>query len=801
MPIILLAAYILAIADAPIVLSYPVSVKYSRDGVYESIRHISNPPPCQLFNLGADSIPYLELGKPNPAIPFTQGPCATYGRFTADNQLRFDEPCVNPWEFMATGTGITGLTIGAGQEITGQINHSGDVNESGYLGCALGRFRIFWQPLSCGNQQAAFSGPDKKVRMEQDLRKSVIRIMSDGGKVKIRVEVRAHMDLDVIQLDFSEESEKPLQGYEWGGLIFQLEKSYPFEARVEDQTYLNWHINKALNSRCYGTAIAFDIPAGCEQRWAYGGAGLNQIQRSKFKGTKLKYTMWIVAGANVNGFEAWHKDVTTRLKLARESGGGFVPSHEEWWKKFWEISQLEFPGDDGSHLRHLAAFSFYRYYLACSANRQREVPLTFMNTLFSFQEGAPWSRSGDYCAIETYQSWFGATRTGDLNGLANLFKSYIAILPEAKKVVSRDFGHDGAVLAYNMSLSAMLMQMKGALDDLPRRYTNNDPNNLSWQGNLWMLLLACDYADLSHDDMFAHKELQTWATEVVTFFREHYPNKTFDGKIDFTPSNCGESYFKVENAADLIAAMKALLPRLIAIGESYSWDKNTIDSWRSINSILPILPRGRIIQENGKLKIVSDNLLAPARNFNPECKRPNNRQSCELESIWPAKLMLRNSADRDLAIRSYYARNFQHLHTDGWNMDIITASCLGLKDDVKQWWPYAFDCTFTFPCGLAQEDGPMFLPRMSIGNTPSMHSLGTGIASVLEMLLQDYPDLLIILPCWEPNVPVRFKLFSPYAGKVFVDYDPKRGATVSTERPIKIEFGDGIYSSINSAGL
>ena len=98
----------------------------------------------------------------------------------------------------------------------------------------------------------------------------------------------------------------------------------------------------------------------------------------------------------------------------------------------------------------------------------------------------------------------------------------------------------------------------------------------------------------------------------------------------------------------------------------------------------------------------------------------------------------------------------------------------------------------TFPCGLAQEDSPFQGDRRCISIHPSMQGLGTGVIPVLEMLLQDYPDLLIVLPCWDPKVAVRFMLMSPYAGKVTVDYDPKRGATVHAERPIQIKCGDGI---------
>ena len=48
---------------------------------------------------------------------------------------------------------------------------------------------------------------------------------------------------------------------------------------------------------------------------------------------------------------------------------------------------------------------------------------------------------------------------------------------------------------------------------------------------------------------------------------------------------------------------------------------------------------------------------------------------------------------------------FQHVPI-GWSCDMAYAACLGLKDEVRNWWPYHFDVAFTFPCGLAQEEVP-----------------------------------------------------------------------------------------------
>ena len=65
--------------------------------------------------------------------------------------------------------------------------------------------------------------------------------------------------------------------------------------------------------------------------------------------------------------------------------------------------------------------------------------------------------------------------------------------------------------------------------------------------------------------------------------------------------------------------------------------------------------------------------------------------------------------------------------------------------------------------------------------------MGTGILPVLEMLLQDYPDKLIVLPCWPEDVPVSFALYSPFAGRVEVIYRPGQELNVKTERPMAVE--------------
>jgi len=54
------------------------------------------------------------------------------------------------------------------------------------------------------------------------------------------------------------------------------------------------------------------------------------------------------------------------------------------------------------------------------------------------------------------------------------------------------------------------------------------------------------------------------------------------------------------------------------------------------------------------------------------------------------------------------------------------------------------------------------------------------------MVPQDYPDELIVLPCWPENVAVDFTLCSRYAGRVAVQYRPSSTLRVATQREIRV---------------
>jgi hypothetical protein len=262
-------------------------------------------------------------------------------------------------------------------------------------------------------------------------------------------------------------------------------------------------------------------------------------------------------------------------------------------------------------------------------------------------------------------------------------------------------------------------------------------------GAFWVLALLSDYVMSSGDATYADKTVLPLATELVEFVRLQYPQRE-QGRM------------------------------VITLGRAQGWKKELVERWEKTLASVPEVPRGKFRYQGADVKreILPGDQLVPAADMSgcQAYKLPwsgnklhyqLNAQQTELYAVWPAKLVLRDNAHRECATRSYRERLWQH-YRDGWNLDVAFAACLGLQDEVAQWHDRHFDWTYVLPCGLARETAPENPHRPGIPESPSLQGIGTGVIPVLEMLLQDYPDELIVLPCWPENVPVDFTLYSPY---------------------------------------
>jgi hypothetical protein len=676
-----------------------------------------------------------------------------------------------------------------------QVNHAGAIDEQGRLR-ALARLR-----LDLAGSPFARA---KAFRMEHDLRRSVITSEAETDDGPVRVHLRAHVPGDVIRIDVEDARSAP------GALTIRLEEDASSEVRFDPSAgcLWLWHLNDAgriAPPRPQSFASGPPIANG-NRDWLAGRAfGLCLAPEPGSKpaasGRALqlpparRHTLHVAGASVLGGYDAFARAVADRL--AGASPDRFVQTHEAWWDEFWARSSFE-PGDqDGTMSRHKAAFDLYRYYLACCSGEGRETPARFQIDLYRYHlRDFDWL-TGLICAVEQYQSFYGAMRTGDWASLRNLAAFYARNLPYYRYCAQRMYGHAGARIPMWQAPQIVDPSLEPPPSQPPTGVPNEAYNGENPAGALWVLSLLLDYVDISGDGDFAARILRPLAVDLVEFLRLQYPRRE-QGRMVIAPCNAGETWQGVRDPAEMVCAFRSTLPRLIALAKARQWEGDLAAGWEEMLSGLPEIPRGRLDFRGPAAPpvLLPDDRLAPAADMSAceayvlpwsggEAWYQLNAQHTELYAIWPSKLVLRDEAERKSAIASYRERLWQH-HWDGWNLDVAFAACLGLQDEVARWSGEHFDHTFVLPCGLARETAPEHPQRPGIPGCPSLQGMGTGVIPVLEMLLQDYPDEIIVLPCWPQSVPVDFCLYSPYAGRVKVHYSPPGVLRVATERDMRV---------------
>jgi hypothetical protein len=514
-----------------------------------------------------------------------------------------------------------------------------------------------------------------------------------------------------------------------------------------------------------------------------------------------RHTLLLAGISTTGGRDAFAESARERLgKAAEEGPEHFVQTHEAWWREFWGRAAFVPGGNDESLLRYRAAFDLYRYYLACCGSDQRETPPRFQIDLFRYHtRNFDWL-TGLICAVEQYQSFYGAMRTGDWAPLRGLASFYQRSLPYYRHLARRTYGHGGARIPMWQTPLILTPPDDSAPDTPPTGVPNSAYNGENAAGQLWVLALLCDHVRITGDHGFGRQTLLPLAADLVEFVRLRYPQRE-NGRMVIAPCNAGETWQGLRDPAEMVCALRTALPRLLEVARAEGWPAELTACWEEMLAAAPEVPRGHLeFQGPAVLPVVRPgDQLVPAADMsgcqayvlpwsNGQPWYQLNAQHTELYALWPARLTPRHEAERDSALRSYRDRLFQH-HWDGWNLDVVFAACLGLQDEVNQWFGPHFDRTFVLPCGLARETAPENPGHPGIPDCPSLQGLGTGVIPVLEMLLQDSPGEIVVLPCWPAQVPVDFTLYSPFAGRVDVHYVPPAELRVATEREVRVRSG------------
>ena len=728
------------------------------------------------------------------------------GVYTRNDGIIFDTRPTAEWEYMATGTGRTGVVVLTHNQLVLQINQEGCFDEHGWYKVA-GRlhFEFAGDPFT----EAASAG---KFRLIHDLHHSKITLSAQTTTGLITIEIRADMKRDVAQVVIRDSRPNPspiklrvqTPWGNWFGKNVKTENGQPVpndipwsdtqHKQTADGLLLIWHNNgpqtdwQAINAasgvkdgstfkdpladRCFGLGIKTAKPLD----WNDGRTELPAAGET---------TLYIAAETLAG--EGNFRDAIARRFHKLPDHTQFVKEHETWWTDYW--SRVWFVSDE-SMKKHMVAYDTYRYFTAVSSGINREFPVRFQIDLLN-----PTLRYVSWLqmhinAVQTVEAYFPMFRNGDWDQLHPLINYYKRMFPIYLSYCHDYFGHPGLTIPYEPNVWGS-DHFSGPKTEDGEGWSLYNHATHPWsmypfEHAIALMQLLQQAAEAKDDRSITQDVVLPYMLQELLFLKHHYPRE--NGKIRLDPASSGETWHDVRNPASWIFALQAFLPRTIQLAQEYK-DKQLEQLASETLEALPAPPRGKWTYID-KVAVIDHScpeeeaVFLPAEVFN---RHPAiNRENPELYGVWPYGVLDKGTANYATALRTYQQRQWQNMPV-GWELDVIWAIRLGLVDEALQTYEdMRFADTARFPGGQSWEESGCYPEKPGMSLYPSMQGMGANACHIYEMLCRDVEDGIAVLPAWPMDRPLRAALYSANAGRVEIDYQPGKPIKVVTQRDIPV---------------
>ena len=450
--------------------------------------------------------------------------------------------------------------------------------------------------------------------------------------------------------------------------------------------------------------------------------------------------------------EDWKREVCSHQK-----SGCSLRQNQKWWRNYFSKSfiLIDKKNKNSPEWKIGRNYQLFRYMLGC--NYYGKWPTKFNGGLFTFVEGYTpdyrnWSGS-DFTAQNQRLAYWPALKCGDFEAMRTQLDFYNHILMAGKARAEHYWGHKGAyfpeqISCFGTSIGAEYKWNRRR--GIPAGEDDSPWVRMHYSTALEFSLMMLAYGDFSGEDV---SEYIDFIDNVVRFYFEHY-GRDDENRLYIFPSTALETYkqdanaeererYGVANPMDAVAGIRCVLGRLIACLEKKGLDAQQYKSWLAL---CPELPRG---EENGK------EVFMPAQKYNPV---PFNCELPQLYSVFPFGYEGLSQEDIDTGRNTYNSPsiNKEQKLLISWHQNGIFAAKLKMKEEAHR--------ILNFKLGDADKKFPAF---WGPGHdwTPDHNWGGSGMIGLQEMLLQVNGDGYEVLPCWDRNIDVHFRLFLP-AGKV-----------------------------------
>jgi hypothetical protein len=269
---------------------------------------------------------------------------------------------------------------------------------------------------------------------------------------------------------------------------------------------------------------------------------------------------------------------------------------------------------------------------------------------------------------------------------------------------------------------------------------------------LELLHLMLDYYDYRLDPAFLQEDLLPYAHDLLRFIETRFPERS-QGKMVIRPIQSVETYWDTTNSLPVVAGMRAVVERILALPADKVPDR---DFYLRIQQIVPDMP----------VEIVDGKrFLAPAQAYEPVRK---NSESPAFYAVFPFRLFGIGKPDLKLAIDSYrhaaeLAGSFrpfilgqspEYPSYSGWQQHGMVAALLGIADAAQT--VLEHNCALTNPGHrFPAMWGPIYDAVPDIDH-------GANILTTLQLMtLQIEGSRIRVLPAWPKDWNISFKLHAP----------------------------------------
>ena len=277
------------------------------------------------------------------------------------------------------------------------------------------------------------------------------------------------------------------------------------------------------------------------------------------------------------------------------------------------------------------------------------------------------------------EPYYPAVQSGDWDILRSMFDFYHSLLPVQEIRVQQYYNHSGAYYEETTALYGLMVDgVFGYLCDGTVAIHGNPTVRLHWDGSLELCLLMVDYYRHTADTHFLQHRLLPVCSSILTFFREHYPQRDEYNHTVYFPSQALETWWCqdpfnvsncVTNSVVFVSGLSAVLRGLLSL-DTPLIPPTARTLWLDQFNSLPPLPNGACMTDS------SLHCLRPGDIF---VNFTGNGENVELYAVWPYRERGLGMVDYDSVLNNYWTRMFPG--NTGWTQDVVDAAFLGLKEE------------------------------------------------------------------------------------------------------------------------